>query len=190
MSITLNDKPALILIDIQKGFENLEYWGGGRNNPEAENKSAELLQFWRENNLPIFHAKHCSSDPNSLLAENNEGNNFKEIVKPLYGEVIIKKNVNSAFIGTNLKQQLQDANINKLVFVGLTSDHCVSTTIRMAGNFGFEVYAVNDAIATFDKIGFDGKKYPAQLLHDTALASLHEEFATVLNTSDILKLLV
>lgn len=190
MSITLDDKPALILIDIQKGFDDLEYWGGGRNNPNAEEKSAELLKFWRENNLPVFHTKHCSSDPNSLLAESNEGNKFKEIVKPIYGEHIIKKNVNSAFIGTNLKHQFQDANINKLVFVGLTTDHCVSTTIRMAGNFGFEVYAINDAIATFDKIGFDGKKYSAQLLHDTALASLNDEFATVLNTSDFLKLFV
>jgi nicotinamidase-related amidase len=189
MSITLNDKPALILIDIQKGFDDLKYWGGGRNNPEAEEKSAEILKFWRENNLPIFHTKHCSSDPNSLLAENNDGNKFKEIVKPIYGEHIIKKNVNSAFIGTNLKQQLQDVNISKLVFVGLTTDHCVSTTIRMAANFGFEVIAVNDAIATFDKIGFDGKKYPAQIIHDTALASLNGEFATILNTSYLLKLL-
>ena len=36
MSISRSDKPALILVDIQKGFDNIEYWGGQRNNPDAE----------------------------------------------------------------------------------------------------------------------------------------------------------
>src|SRR5258708_21432380 len=106
MSISKFDKPALILIDIQKGFDNLEYWGGQRNNPDAEKNASDLLKVWRKNNLPIFHIKHCSSIPTSLLNETNEGNEFKEIVKPMDGEPIIKKNVNSAFIGTTLKEQL------------------------------------------------------------------------------------
>ena len=42
MSISRHDRPALILIDIQKGFDNLEYWGGQRNNPDAENNAGEL----------------------------------------------------------------------------------------------------------------------------------------------------
>ena len=96
MSISKSDRPALILIDIQKGFENLEYWGEERNNPDAENNAGELLEIWRKNQLPIFHIKHCSSSPDSLLNESNEGNEFKEIVKPISGETIIKKNVNSA----------------------------------------------------------------------------------------------
>ena len=132
MSISKSDRPALILIDIQKGFENLEYWGEERNNPDAENNAGELLEIWRKNQLPIFHIKHCSSSPTSLLNESNEGNEFKEIVKPISGETIIKKNVNSAFIGTNLKEQLDNNKITKLVIVGLTTDHCVSTTTRMA----------------------------------------------------------
>ena len=132
MSISKSDRPALILIDIQKGFENLEYWGEERNNSDAENNAGELLEIWRKNQLPIFHIKHCSSSPGSLLNESNEGNEFKEIVKPISGETIIKKNVNSAFIGTNLKEQLDNNKITKLVIVGLTTDHCVSTTTRMA----------------------------------------------------------
>src|SRR5882672_11422832 len=112
MSISKNDRPALIHIYIQKGFDNIAYWGGQRNNPNAENKAGELLKIWRENNLPIFHIQHCSSIPTSLLNETNPGNEFKEIVKPMAGEPIIKKNVNSAFIGTNLKEQLDKAKIS------------------------------------------------------------------------------
>jgi nicotinamidase-related amidase len=187
MSISKSDKPALLLIDIQKAFDNLEYWGGQRNNPEAENNAAELLKLWRSNKLPIFHIQHCSSIKTSLLNETNAGNEFKDIVKPIDGEPIIKKNVNSAFIGTDLKERLDYQNISKLVIVGLTTDHCVSTTTRMAGNFGYDTFVVSDATATFNKKGIDGQNYSAELIHDTALASLNEEFATII-TTDFLKL--
>jgi nicotinamidase-related amidase len=65
MNISKLDNPALILIDIQKGFDNIQYWGGQRNNPDAEENASELLKLWRANNLPIFHIKHCSSNPTS-----------------------------------------------------------------------------------------------------------------------------
>lgn len=186
MSISKSDSPALILIDIQKGFDDVEYWGGQRNNLDAESKAAELLELWRKNRLPVFHIKHCSSIPTSLLNETHEGNAFKDSVTPVSGEPIIKKNVNSAFIGTDLKERLDHQKIKKLVIVGLTTDHCVSTTTRMAGNFGFDTFLVSDATATFNKKGLDGTNYSAELIHETALASLNGEFATVV-TTDFLK---
>ena len=186
MSITKTDRPALILIDIQKGFDNIEYWGGQRNNSGAEENARELLLLWREHHLPVFHIQHCSSNPSSLLHETNIGNEFKDLVKPIDNEPVIKKNVNSAFIGTDLKEQLDNAKITKLVIVGLTTDHCVSTTTRMAGNYGFDVFLVADATATFNKKGLDGQNYSAELIHQTALASLNEEFAKVV-TTDFLK---
>jgi nicotinamidase-related amidase len=185
MNITKLDRPALILVDIQKGFANIEYWGGQRNNPDAELRASELLKTWRAHHLPIFHIKHCSSIPTSLLHETNAGNEFNDLVTPLEGEPIIKKHVNSAFIGTDLQARLDNAKISTLVIVGLTTDHCISTTTRMAGNFGYVTYLVADATATFNKKGPDGKNYPAELIHDTALASLNEEFAAVVTTDFI-----
>lgn len=184
--MTFKSKPALILIDIQKGFENIAYWGGHRNNPDAEVNAAELLKFWRQNKLPIFFIKHCSTNPKSPLAEGNPGNEIHDIVKPFPAETVIKKKVNSAFIGTDLKELLDTASIRSLVIAGLTTDHCVSTTVRMAGNYGYETFLVADAVATFDKTGPDGQKYSAELIHETALASLHNEFATVLNMNELL----
>jgi len=183
------DNPALILIDIQKGFQDVAYWGGDRNNINAEEKASELLEIWRSKKLPIFHVQHCSSNPNSILNETNPGNQFQDIVKPLEDETVIKKNVNSAFIGTNLKQLIDNANITNLVIVGLTTDHCVSTTTRMAGNFGYTVYLVSDATATFNKKGLNGEDFPAELIHQTALASLNEEFAQVVNSEFIKEIL-
>jgi nicotinamidase-related amidase len=182
MSISKTDRPALILVDIQKGFDNIEYWGGQRNNPDAEENAGELLRLWRKHHLPIFHIKHCSSNPDSLLNEANEGNDFKDMVKPISSEPIIKKNVNSAFIETDLKEQLDNLKITKLVIVGLTTDHCISTTTRMAGNLGFDTFLVSDATATFNKKGVEGQNYPAELIHETALASLNDEFARIVTT--------
>lgn len=182
MSITKPDRPALILVDIQKGFDDIEYWGGQRNNPDAEDNASALLNLWRERDLPVFHIKHCSTDLLSPLHESNPGNEFKDLVKPIQDEPVIKKNVNSAFIGTDLKEQLNHLKIEKLVIVGLTTDHCISTTARMAGNLGFDTCIVADATATFNKKGLDGQTFPAELIHQTALASLNNEFAAIVTT--------
>jgi len=184
------NKPALILIDIQKGFDDIEYWGGERNNIEAEGKASILLNIWRRSNFPIFHVKHCSTNPISRLAEGNEGNEFKDLVVPKVNEVVIKKSVNSAFIGTNLKEKLDNGDINQLVIVGLTTDHCVSTTTRMAGNYGYETFVISDATATFNRKGVNGQVFSAQLIHETALASLKDEFATIMTTKEIIDILV
>ena len=189
MTISVKDNPALILIDIQKGFDDINYWGGERNNPDAEQNAGKLLAFWRKMELPIFHVKHCSANPNSRLAEGQPGNDFQDVVKPLPEELIIRKNVNSAFIGTNLKDLLDEAGIRKVVIAGLTTDHCISTTTRMAGNLGFDTYLIEDAVAAFCKRGTSGQFFSAEIIHNTAIASLMDEFASVLKTDQIMKIL-
>jgi nicotinamidase-related amidase len=186
MSINKPSLPALILIDIQKGFDDVEYWGGGRNNPDAELRASELLRLWRDNGFPIFHVQHCSTIPTSPLHETHAGNQFNDLVAPTEREPVIKKSVNSAFIGTDLQAQLDNAKITTLVIAGLTTDHCISTTARMAGNLGYETFLVAAATATFNKKGIDGQIFPAELIHQTALASLDKEFATVI-TTDVIK---
>lgn len=178
--------PALLLIDIQKGLDNLEFYGGERNNPEAERNAGLVLDHWRKNKWPLFHVKHCSVTPGSPLTEGLPGNEHKEEVKPLAGEPVIKKNVNSAFIGTDLQEQLDAQDIRTVVIVGLTAEHCVSTTARMAANLGYDTVVVPDATAAFRSRGLNGETIPAQLVHEVSLATLNREFAELLLTGDIL----
>ena len=178
--------PALLLIDIQKGFEEEDYWGGNRNNKSAELICSQILKKWRELSLPVFHIRHSSTNPDSRLHESHPGFAFNDLIEPLQNEPIITKNVNSAFIGTNLQDQLDEKGIQTLVIVGLTTNHCISTTTRMAGNLGYETYLISDATATFDRIGINGNRYDAELIHATALASLNEEFATIWNAEKLL----
>lgn len=173
-----------MIVDVQKGFDDPKW--GRRNNPEAESNIRKLLDAWRRSRMPVFYTQHCSQVVGSPLRSGTPGNEIKEIVAPSNGEPIVTKRVNSAFIGTDLESQLKRKNIEALVVVGMTTDHCVSTTARMAGNMGFEVYVVSDATATFDRTGPDGKFYKAEEIHAVNLASLHNEFATVVDTRNLL----
>ena len=105
---------------------------------------------------------------------------------PIAGEPVLFKSVNSAFIGTDLELRLRAKGDPGLVIVGITTDHCVSTTTRMAGNLGFDSYLVSDATATFERTGPDGRQWTADEMHETALASLSREFATVLKTTEVI----
>ncbi|MGH8779694.1 cysteine hydrolase family protein [Paraburkholderia sp.] len=176
---------ALIVIDVQQAFDD-PIWGP-RNNPAAEANVATLLAAWRNTRRPVFHIQHRSPRPESLFHPERPGFAVKPEAVPLPGEPVIYKDVNSAFIGTDLEQRLRASGIETLVIVGITTDHCVSTTTRMAGNLGFDTYLVSDATATFGRRGPDGKTFTAEQMHETALASLHDEFATVVRTTAVLE---
>jgi nicotinamidase-related amidase len=180
----LHPNAALIVIDVQQAFDDSSW--GERNNLGAEANVARLLAGWRDTGRPLFHIQHRSQQPGSLLHPEAAGFKVKPEAMPLPGEPVLYKNVNSSFIGTNLEQCLHDGGITTLVICGITTDHCVSTTTRMAGNLGFEAFFVSDATATFERVGPGGQRFSAQLMHDTALASLHGEFATVVPTSEVL----
>jgi nicotinamidase-related amidase len=175
---------ALILVDVQQAFNDPSW--GQRNNPDAEHNVAALLAGWRAAKRPLFHIQHRSQRPQSLFHPDAPGFQVKPEAQPLADEPVIYKNVNSSFIGTDLEQRLRTAGIGTVVICGITTDHCVSTTTRMAGNFGFEAFIVADATATFERTGPDGRHYSAQEMHATALASLHGEFATVVSTPAVL----
>lgn len=177
---------VLLTIDVQKGMDVYrdEYH---RNNPDLEHNIARLQDAWRRSGRPLIHVQHLSTVPESPLRPGQPGVDIKDEVRPLPGEPVVQKSVNSAFIGTNLEADLRRRGVTTLVMVGLQTNMCVSTTARMAGNLGFTTYVVSDATATFDNTGPDGKSYAAQLLHDVALADLHGEFATVVDTATLLR---
>jgi nicotinamidase-related amidase len=176
---------ALLLIDLQKGFDAPKW--GRRNNPQMEGRIVALLGAWRASRRPVIHARHMSTFADSPLRPGQAGNDFKSLTAPAQGELVIEKQVNSCFIGTSLEAELRRRGLEALVIAGLTTNHCVSTTARMAGNLGFKAWVVSDATATFDRVGPDGVRYPAEQIQAIALCDLHGEFATVIDTGTAIR---
>lgn len=181
---------ALLLVDVQLGLQQTGYYGKERNNPQAEENCKRLLQNFREKKWPLFHVQHCSTSLDSPLYPGKEGNKFNPLAAPKPGETVIPKQVNSGFIGTNLEGQLKEKGINHVVIGGLTTEHCISTTTRMAANLGFKVTLVSDATASFNKIGVFGEAYSAEMVHRSALAQLKDEFAHIIDTETVLQSLL
>jgi nicotinamidase-related amidase len=181
MTLPLN--AALLVIDVQKAFDHPTW--GQRNNPEAEANVARLLNGFRDTGRPVIHIQHRNTSPGRLFSPGEPGFEVKPEAAPRDGEPVLYKRVNSAFIGTDLEERLRAEGIQSVVVCGITTDHCVSTTTRMAGNLDFDVVVVSDATATFERTGPDGRHWTAEDMHDTALASLNAEFARV-ETTDLL----
>jgi nicotinamidase-related amidase len=181
----LPQSAALIVIDMQEAF--LDSHLGERNNPEAESNVARLGNAWRKSGRPVRHVVHDSLEPNSLLRPGSPGSAIQAIAAPTPSEPVYRKHVNSAFIGTNLERDLRQDAIDTLVIAGLTTNHCVSTTARMAGNLGFRTFVVSDATASFARPALDGTMRSAEAVHSAALGDLHGEFATLVETAEVLK---
>lgn len=94
--------------------------------------------------------------------------------------------MNSAFIHTNLEHQLRQNGISTVVITGLTTPHCVSTSVRMSSNLGFNTILVSDATAAFGLTDHKNKYINATTVHEVSLATLNDEFAKVLNTNELI----
>ncbi len=182
----LDRSTALILIDIQYAFDDPKW--GERNNPQAEENAGRLLAEWRASERPVVHVQHLSTSEGSLFAADSATFPLKDIVRPEADEPVFVKKVNSAFIDTGLEAWLKERGCQTLVFAGLTTPHCVSTTVRMAANLGFTNYVVVDATAAFALTGPEGRLYSADEIHDVSIATLHDEFAVIINTETALRM--
>ena len=181
-----SDQTALVVIDVQKGFED-EYWGP-RNNPEADANIALLTDRWAATGQPIVVVRHNSASPTSPLHPDNPGNAFKDYIEAVEPSLLISKTVNSAFYGEpSLAEWLGASGISRIAIVGIQTNMCCETTARMAGNLGYDVLFVADATHTFDLAGPDAAVLTADELTKATVTNLHGGgFATVVTTAELL----
>ncbi|WP_051087014.1 cysteine hydrolase family protein [Deinococcus apachensis] len=177
---------ALLVIDVQEGFHLLERGSASRNNPQAEENIARLLGAFRAAGARVVHTRHASTSPDSPFRPGQPGYPVMPLAREQPGEPVIVKQVNSAFIGTPLEAHLRAAGITTVVICGATTNHCVETTTRMAGNLGFETFLVEDATWTFGRTGPDGTTYTAEQVQAMTMANLSGEFARIVVTGEVL----
>jgi len=193
MSATTTPSPeALVVIDVQAGFDDLAYWGP-TTNPDAEQNVARLIAHWRQTRRgPVVIVRHDSASSTSPLHPAGEGNRLKDCAAPEAGDLLVVKQVNSAFYGDpDLHSWLGDRGVHALVICGIQTNMCVETTARMAGNLGYRTTVPLDATRTFDLSSVlpDGTRITLDadsLVRTTAVNLQAGGFATVTTTNDVL----
>jgi nicotinamidase-related amidase len=179
--------PALLVIDVQNAIDD-PVWGR-RGQPDMEAAIARLLAEWRRRRLPIVHIRHDSTDPQSPYRPGTAGNAFKAEVAPQAGEPVIDKRTNSAFIGTDLMDLLDELQVGQLVLTGVLLENSVEATARMAGNLGFEVVIPEDAVASVDRTDRRGRHWSAEDVHALTLAILDKEYARISDSRTVIETL-
>jgi len=178
-------RSALVVVDVQEGFNDPSW--GQRNNPACEANIAALLAAWRRTGEPIVFVRHDSQSAGSPLLTGQPGNDLQPL---LTGDpdLLVTKSVNSAFHGSpDLHAWLVAQGLNRIVVCGITTNHCCETTARVGGNLGLDVTFVIDATYTFDRTGPDGVTIDADTLSRVTATNLHDEFADVVSTDDVLE---
>jgi nicotinamidase-related amidase len=177
------DRAVLLPIDMQQAFDG-EPWPRRWNKAVDENGIA-LLNRWRAAERPIVHVRHDSVMEGSTLAPGTSGNRFRPGFEPNSGEPIVSKSVNSAFIGTDLDLRLRRLGARHVVVFGISTDMCVSTTIRTGANMGWDMVLVEDACDCFDLPDRNGGTIPAEAVQAAHVATLGFEFCRVVKASEL-----
>lgn len=174
---------VLLPIDMQQAFDSAPWprrWNGA-----VDAHGLSLLEAWRAAGKPVIHVRHDSVEPQSTLRPERPGNAFRQGFGPKGDEPVVSKSVNSAFIGTDLDLRLRRLKIDTIVAFGISTDMCVSTTVRMGANLGYRMILVEDACDCFELPDGTGGTIPAATVHKIHVATLGFEFATVMTSREV-----
>jgi nicotinamidase-related amidase len=181
---------ALIVVDAQQGFDDPAW--GVRNNPACDDNIAALVDDWSSRDRLLVYVRHDSTEedanlPSFALTPGTSGNELRDYLGKAEPDLLVSKQVNSAFLGSpDLHAWLTGRQTAGIVVCGITTNHCCETTVRMGANLGHDVLFPIDATFCHDRRHPDGGMVSADELTRATAASLHDEFANVTTTEEIL----
>lgn len=182
------ENTALLIIDVQN-----DYFPEGKMTLEKAEQAAQniqkVLEYFRENNLPVIHIQHISTNEGAaFFLPDTDGAKINHLVLPMEDEKIIVKHFPNSFRETDLLNFLQSKKIKNLVMTGMMTDVCVEATTRAAFDFGFINTIVGDATATRNR-ELNGEVVKAADVQKSFLAgisALGNLYANVMNTNEFL----
>lgn len=181
------ERPALLVVDVQNGFCHPR---GSLTAPDCQatiGPIARLLAHCRSAGLPIIFTRFVYRpdyvDGGILVSELRphlkqrralvQGDWDAQIVDdlaPLPNEFVVDKNRFSAFYATSLEVVLRSLDVRTLIVCGVTTNMCVESTVRDAGQRDYRVYVVRDAVGELDRAR-----------HEHALSAMAFGFAHVVD---------
>ena len=174
---------TLILVDYQntytQGVMELTDWKA------ALDTAAELLTKARESGATVIHVINDGGEgtPYDITADIG---GIHPAVAPTADEKVVVKTVPNAFVGTDLGDLVDAAGHDNVVIAGFMTHMCVTFTTEGAFLRGNKPTVVADACATRPLPTATGE-VPADQLHQSALATLADLYAVVVDSSSALR---
>lgn len=193
------ESPALLLIDLYRSaygdkpeplFESIKSWSGscGMTGWNALPSTVRILNLAREVGMPVIHITHSITGEDGVESWNERGRKHSmydtdqarpgdraifEIInelKPLPGEVFIRKSSPSAFWGTYLVAYLISKKIDTLIVVGESTSGCVRASVVDGRTHGYRMIVVEDCV--FDR---------TEASHAINLFDMNQKYADVVS---------
>lgn len=157
-SLRLEPPFGLLIVDFVQGFADPAIFGGG-NIPEAIERCNALLALARAQEWPVAHSRIVYADDDSdanvfsdkvpgmkSLKEDSPASAIVHSLAPRAGELIVRKNVPSAFFGTMLAPWLAQRGVRTVVVAGCVTSGCVRASVVDAMCWGFSPVVVSDCV--------------------------------------------
>lgn len=200
-SLGVGRRCGLLIVDFVNGFNDPALFGGG-NIPAAIAHTVDLLAAVRAAGLPVVHTRVVyatdGSDHNvfvrkvpslAVLTEDAPCSQIVDELTPRPGELVLRKQLPSAFFGSNLAAWYTAAGVDTLLIAGCTTSGCVRASVTDALASGFRPLLVTDcvgdrALGPHEANLFDMGQKSADLLNlDQALAVLGQAATSVRRTA-------
>jgi nicotinamidase-related amidase len=172
------DKTALVIIDMQRDFIEPGGFGQTLGNDVSLLEAivpacAAVLAAWRATGALVVHtreahrpdladcppAKRNRGQPSlrigdvgpmgRILVAGEPGNQIIEALAPRAGEIVLDKPGKGAFHATPLHNLLQQAGVTHLLFMGVTTEVCVQTSMREANDRGYDALLLEDCTESY-----------------------------------------
>ena len=157
-ALSLRAPFGLLVVDFVEGFADPAVFGGG-NIPAAIERTHKLLGLAREQAWPVAHSRIVYADDDSdantfsdkipgmlTLKEHTPASAIVPSLAPRTGELVVRKNVPSAFFGTTLAPWLTQRGVRTLVVAGCVTSGCVRASVVDAMCWGFAPVVVSDCV--------------------------------------------
>ena len=167
-------KTALLVVDIQNDLiESVPY-----QMQECLSIWQQLITSCREKGVEVIYVRHHDEE----LFFGSHGWEIYEAIAPEVDEKIFDKHYNSAFKETHLQTYLASQAFSHLVIIGMATDYCIDTTVKVAFELGYQVTIPKNGTTTFDSDFLTAKQ-----LQKHYEAIWHNRFAKVKTIEEILK---
>ena len=139
-------KMALLIIDLQKAYENTATKESMANACEYINATIPLF---RKNSLPIIWIQHKDEYDGAIPGK--PGFEYIDKLKPEKNDYRITKEYNNSFNKTKLYEILNENRIDTVVITGFCAEYCILSTYRGALDLDLTPVIITNAIASGEK---------------------------------------